>query len=108
VCSLHHAQGDEERGFLGLPSKPRTTISPSLASKPLATVLMLWSQNHSLGFPGLGLKIDNCGLVISWFEPQNQVDYNLSVAPQNRWEDEDDVGHASRSSGLLHLEASRG
>jgi uncharacterized protein YktB (UPF0637 family) len=27
--------------------------------------------------------------------------------PQNRWENEDSVGHASRSSGLLHLEASR-
>jgi hypothetical protein len=26
--------------------------------------------------------------------------------PQNRWEDEDDVGHASRSSCLLHVEAS--
>jgi hypothetical protein len=31
----------------------------------------------------------------------------LSVAPQNRWEDEDGAGHASRSSDLLHLEASR-
>jgi hypothetical protein len=30
----------------------------------------------------------------------------LSVAPQNRWR-EDTAGHASRSSGLLHLEASR-
>jgi hypothetical protein len=28
------------------------------------------------------------------------------VAPQNRWR-EDGVGHASRSGGLLHLEASR-
>jgi hypothetical protein len=35
------------------------------------------------------------------------VSYGLSVAPQNRREDEDDVGHASRSSGLIHLEASR-
>jgi hypothetical protein len=26
------------------------------------------------------------------------------VVPQNRWEDEDVVGHASRSSGLLRLE----
>jgi hypothetical protein len=30
----------------------------------------------------------------------------LSVAPQNRWEDDDAEGRASRSSGLLHLEAS--
>jgi hypothetical protein len=38
--------------------------------------------------------------------PQNQVGYGLSVAPQNRREG-DDVGHASRYSGLLHVEASR-
>jgi hypothetical protein len=31
----------------------------------------------------------------------------LSIAPQNQWEDEDGAGHASRSSGLLHVEASR-
>jgi hypothetical protein len=37
VCSLHRAQGDEERGFLGLGSKPRSMIFPSLASKPMAT-----------------------------------------------------------------------
>jgi hypothetical protein len=39
--------------------------------------------------------------------PQNQVDYGLSIAPQNRREDEDDTGHMSRSSGLLYMEASR-
>jgi hypothetical protein len=27
--------------------------------------------------------------------------------PQNGWEDEDGVGHVSRSSGLLHLKTSR-
>jgi hypothetical protein len=27
VCGLHHAQGDEERGFLDLASKPRSTVS---------------------------------------------------------------------------------
>jgi hypothetical protein len=31
VCSLHCTQGDEERGFLGLASKPRSTVSPGLA-----------------------------------------------------------------------------
>jgi hypothetical protein len=35
------------------------------------------------------------------------VGYGLSVAPQNRREDEDDMRHASRSSGLLHLETSQ-
>jgi hypothetical protein len=44
-------------------------------------------------------------VTVSWFEPQNQVDFDLSVAPQNRWR-EVGVGHTSRSSGLLHMEAS--
>jgi hypothetical protein len=35
------------------------------------------------------------------------VGYGLSIVPQNRWEDEDGVGNASRSSGLLYLEVSR-
>jgi hypothetical protein len=64
VYSLHYAQGDEERGFLGLASNPRSTVSLSLSSKPVATVLVVWSQNHSLGFLGLGLKTGRCGLVI--------------------------------------------
>jgi hypothetical protein len=33
------------------------------------------------------------------------VGYGLSVAQQNRWENEDGMRHTSRSSGLLHLEA---
>jgi hypothetical protein len=37
VCGLHHAQGDKERGFLGLASKPRSTISPGLSSKLVAS-----------------------------------------------------------------------
>jgi hypothetical protein len=34
------------------------------------------------------------------------VDYDLSVVPQNRQEDEDGVRHVSRSGDLLRLEAS--
>jgi hypothetical protein len=41
VCDLHRAQGDEERGFLGLASKPRSTVSLDLASKPVATALVV-------------------------------------------------------------------
>jgi hypothetical protein len=33
--------------------------------------------------------------------------YGLSVVAQNRWEDEDGVGHTSKSSSLLHLEVSQ-
>jgi hypothetical protein len=64
VCDLYHEQRDDECGFLGLASKPRSTVSLGLASKSVATVLVVWPQNHSLGFPGLGLKTGNCGLVI--------------------------------------------
>jgi hypothetical protein len=65
VCVVYnHAQGDEECGFLGSASKPRSTVSPDLASKPVSTVLVIWPQNHSLEFSGLGLKIGSCGLVI--------------------------------------------
>jgi hypothetical protein len=64
VCGLHHAQEDKEHGFLGLASKPRSMVFPGLASKLVATVLVVWHQNHSLRFPDLGLKTGNCGLVI--------------------------------------------
>jgi hypothetical protein len=43
--------------------------------------------------------------MVSWFEHQNQADFGLSVAPQNQRR-EVGVGHASRSSGFLHVEAS--
>jgi hypothetical protein len=71
-------------------------------------------KTGDFGFLGLGLKTGSNGLMI-W--PQNHRDtilvwtskpsgYGLSVAPQKRREDEDGIGHASRSSGLLRLEAS--
>jgi hypothetical protein len=44
--------------------------------------------------------------MVSWFGPQNKAGYDLSVMPQNRREG-DGVRHPSRSSGLLHVEASR-
>jgi hypothetical protein len=44
-------------------------------------------------------------VTVSWFGPQNQVGFGLSVAPQNR-QREVGVRHASRSNGLLHVEAS--
>jgi hypothetical protein len=43
--------------------------------------------------------------MVSWFGPQNHVGFDLSVAPQNQRR-EVGVGHTSRSSGLLHVEAS--
>jgi hypothetical protein len=44
-------------------------------------------------------------VTFSWFGPQNSVGFGLSVAPQNRWR-EVGAGHMSRSSRLLHIEAS--
>jgi hypothetical protein len=44
-------------------------------------------------------------VTVSWFVPQNQVGFGLSVAPQNR-RMEVGTGHTSRSSGLLRVEAS--
>jgi hypothetical protein len=41
VCGLYRAQGDEECEFLGLASKSRSVVSPELALKPVATVLVV-------------------------------------------------------------------
>jgi hypothetical protein len=57
--------------------KTKVDSSPDLASKPVATILVVWPQNHSLGFPGFGLKISS---LVSWFGSQNQVGYGLLVA----------------------------
>jgi hypothetical protein len=43
--------------------------------------------------------------MVSWFGPQKQAGFDLSIAPQNR-RMEVSVGHASRSSSLLGVEAS--
>jgi hypothetical protein len=45
-------------------------------------------------------------VTVSWFEPQNQVGFGLSIAPQDRRR-EDSVEHVLRSGSLLCLEASR-
>jgi hypothetical protein len=63
VCGLHRAREDEEREFLGLASKPRSTVcrwfglkttwmvSPALASKPVAMVSPgLASKSVASGF----------------------------------------------------------
>jgi hypothetical protein len=59
-------------------------------------------QNRQLWFGDLSLKITEA---VSWFGPQNQSGFSLSVAPQNRRR-EVSVEHASRSSGLLYVKAS--
>jgi hypothetical protein len=84
VCCLYCAQGDEERMFLGPASKLRLIVSLSLASKWVATVLVVWPQNHSLGFPGLGLKTNRCGLMI-W--PTKSPRQFLGLGLKTKWEE---------------------
>jgi hypothetical protein len=82
VCGLHHAIGDEEHEFLSLTSKLRSTVSLGLTSKPVATTLVVWPQNHSLGFPGLGLKTSSCDLVI-W--PTKSPRWFFGLCLKNKW-----------------------
>jgi hypothetical protein len=42
-------------------------------------------------------------VIVSWFGPQNQAGFDLSIAPQNQRR-EVGTGHMSGSSGLLHVE----
>jgi hypothetical protein len=48
VCNLHRTQGDDEREFLVLASKLRSTVSPGLTSKPVASCFPIWPQNRWL------------------------------------------------------------
>jgi hypothetical protein len=65
--------------FSSLASKLVVTVSPDLASK-LADDFLVEPQNKGGGgFPGLGLKITT---TVSWFGPQNQAGFGLSVALQ--------------------------
>jgi hypothetical protein len=45
VCSQHRAQGDEECGFLGLVSIPRSMVSPCLPQNRWLQVSRFGSQN---------------------------------------------------------------
>jgi hypothetical protein len=78
VCDLHRAHGDEERGFLGLASKPMSMVLSGLTSKPLGRFLIglglktdsdglsvVWSQNHWDSFLWFGLKTSGDGFL--WF-----------------------------------------
>jgi hypothetical protein len=86
--------------FVGLASKPVVTVSGGLASKPVAMVFAnLASKSVVMVSGGLASKP---GATVSWFGPQNQAGFDLSVAPQNQWR-EVGSGHASRSSGLLFI-----
>jgi hypothetical protein len=64
--------------FSSLASELVATVSPGLASKPVVGFLIEPQNQGDEGFPGLSLKIT---ATVSWFGPQNQADFGLSVAP---------------------------
>jgi hypothetical protein len=109
VCTVHMEMrsadflvAPQNQGrFCGL--KTTQTVFFGLASKPMAQVSRFGPKNWQLRFRDLDLKIT---AMVSWFWAQNQVGFSLSVVPQNQRR-EDGMGHTSRSSGLLHLKASR-
>jgi hypothetical protein len=72
-------------GFLVWPQNQGRRFVSCLASKPLGRVSWFGPQNWQLRFGDLELKITT---TVSLFRPQNQAGYGLSVAPQNRREDE--------------------
>jgi hypothetical protein len=103
VCGLHCAQRDEEREFLGLASKSRSTVSPGLASKLVASGFSVWASKPTA--------------MVWGFRPQNHYDGFLVWASKSSglrfiscatklMKDEDGVGHTSRSNDLFRLEAS--
>jgi hypothetical protein len=78
-------------------------VSPDLASKSVVSDFPVYASKPVSTVADFDLKITT---MASCFWPQNQTGYGLSVVPQNRQEDEDDVGHASRPNGLLRVEVS--
>jgi hypothetical protein len=58
------ASKPEATVFAGLASKPVATVSPGLASKPVVGFLVEPQNQGGGGFPGLGLKTGNSGLLI--------------------------------------------
>jgi hypothetical protein len=100
ICTMHVQM--RSTSFLVEPQNQCRWFVSGLASNPLGRVSQFGPQNWQLRFGDLGIKIT---ATVSWFGPQNQAGFDLSVAPQNRWRE---VGarHEWRSSDLLHVEPS--
>jgi hypothetical protein len=98
MCSLHHARGDKERGFLGSTSKSRSTVYQwfdlkitgmvfsGLISKLVATIFSdLASKMVATVFTGLGSKpmttvspgLPSKSVVTFLVEPQNQAGFGF-------------------------------
>jgi hypothetical protein len=100
--------------FSSLVSKLVATVSPGLTSIPVVGFLVEPQNQAGGGFSGLGLKTGSSGLVIwasksqRWFLGLGLKTIQASVCRlrhKNRRR-EVSVEHASRSSGLLRVEAS--
>jgi hypothetical protein len=90
VCTMH--KETRSVSFLVEPQNQDRWFISDLTSKPLGRISRFGHQNRYLRFGDLGLKIT---ATVYCFVPQNQTSYGLSVAPHNRWKDEDGTGHAS-------------
>jgi hypothetical protein len=102
VCTVHKEM--RSACFLVWPQNQGRQFLPVWPQNWWLWIFRFGPQNWQLRFGDLGLKIT---ATVSWFGPQNKVGYSLLVVPQNQREDEDGVGYTSRSSDLLHVEASR-
>jgi hypothetical protein len=117
VDFLVEPQNLGRRFVSSLPSKPLGQVVSGLTSKALGRFLPVFPQNRwwrvsqfgpqnwQFWFDDLGVKII---VTVSCFGSQNQAGYGLLVTTTKlmgalRWR-----GHASRSSGLLRLEAGQG
>jgi hypothetical protein len=78
ACTVH--KETRSAGFLIEAQNQGRKFVSGLASKPLGRVSRFGPQNRYLRFGDLCLKITT---TISWFGPKNQVDFSLSVVPQN-------------------------
>jgi hypothetical protein len=79
ICIVHVEM--RSAGFLiEIQNQGRQFVS-GLTLKLVVDDFLVWASKLHLWFDDLCLKIT---MTVSWFMPQNQVGYGLSVAPQNR------------------------
>jgi hypothetical protein len=105
LCAVYVRHEEKSSvAFLVWPQNQGRRFLPIWPQNRWVRVFWFRSQNRQLRFGVLSLKITTMAF---WFGSQNHVGYGLSVAPENRWKDEDSAKHASKSSGLLHLKLSQ-
>jgi hypothetical protein len=101
---MHRARRDEEREFLGWASKLRSRFVSGLASKPLGRFFPVWTQNRWRRLLLFGVKTGGDSFLVWASKPCRLRFVGCATKPTGGC---DGVGHASRSSGWLHVEANR-